>query len=111
MKVDAYILNNSVVGDSFFLAPVNPPRYESLSSGDFDSRPDVEDPIDLSNASPWSVNPRIANIETGQVLKSKLGVYLHWCLPKQFRLGIADADVNQSLDSTGPVQVSQKHLY
>ncbi|EWG54188.1 hypothetical protein FVEG_17276 [Fusarium verticillioides 7600] len=104
MKVDAYILNNSVVGDSFFLAPVHPPRYESLSSGDFHSRPDVEDPIDLSNASPWSVNPRIANIGTGQVLKSKLGVYLHWCLPKQFRLGTADADVNQSLDSTGPVQ-------
>ncbi|KAF5557001.1 hypothetical protein FNAPI_5578 [Fusarium napiforme] len=104
MKVDAYVLNNSVVGDSFFLAPVHPPRYESLSSGDFDSRPDVEDPIDLSNASPWSVNPRIADIETGQVLKSKLGVYLHWCLPKQFRLGTADADVNQSLDGTGPVQ-------
>ncbi|KAM0083817.1 hypothetical protein ACKRZS_004023 [Fusarium odoratissimum] len=104
MKVDAYILNTSVVGDSFFLAPVHPPRYESLSSGEFDSRPDVEDPIDLNNASPWSVNSRIANIETRQVLKSKLGIYLHWCLPKQFRLGTAHADGLQSLDSTKPVQ-------
>ncbi|KAF4443536.1 hypothetical protein FACUT_1273 [Fusarium acutatum] len=104
MKVDAYILNTSVVGDSFFLAPVHPPRYESLSPSQFDSRPDVEGPIDLSNVSPWSVNPRIANIETGQVLKSKLGIYLHWCLPKQFRLGIADVDGHQSLNSTGPVE-------
>ncbi|KAI1011925.1 hypothetical protein LB503_004828 [Fusarium chuoi] len=104
MKVDAYILNTSVVGDSFFLAPVDPPRYESLSSGQFDSRPDVEDPIDLSNVSPWRVNPRIADIETGQVLKSKLGVYLHWCLPKQFRLGTAHTDGPQSLNSTGPVE-------
>ncbi|KAF5658338.1 hypothetical protein FCIRC_12930 [Fusarium circinatum] len=104
MKVDAYILNTSVVGDSFFLAPVHPPRYETLSSGNFDSRPDVEDPIDLNNASPWNANPRIANIGTGQVLKSKLGIYLHWCLPKQFRLGTADANGYQGLDSTEPVQ-------
>ncbi|RKL51238.1 hypothetical protein BFJ72_g691 [Fusarium proliferatum] len=104
MKVHAYILNTSVVGDEFLLAPVHPPRYESLLPGEFDSRPDVEDPVELSNASPWSVNPRIADIETGQVLKSKLGVYLHWCLPKQFRVGTADTDGYQSLDSTGPVQ-------
>jgi hypothetical protein len=106
MKVDAYILNTSVVGDSFFLAPVHPPRYESLSSGEFDSRPDVEDPIDLNNASPWRINPRIADIGTGEVIKSKLGVYLHWCLPKTFRLGKADADSPQELEATGPVQVS-----
>ncbi|TVY75397.1 hypothetical protein Focb16_v005292 [Fusarium oxysporum f. sp. cubense] len=103
MKVDAYILNTSVVGDSFFLAPVHPPRYESLWSGEFDSRPDVEDPIDLNTASPWKMNPRIADLGTGEVTKSKLGVYLHWCLPKTFRLGKADADSPQELEAAGPV--------
>ncbi|KAI6753873.1 hypothetical protein HG530_013049 [Fusarium avenaceum] len=86
-KVDAYILNTSVVGDSFFLANVSQPSYENLSPNRFNLRHDVEEPVDVRNASPWQINPRIADVITGEVNKSRLGIYLHWCLPKTFRSG------------------------
>ncbi|KAF4944968.1 hypothetical protein FGADI_12312 [Fusarium gaditjirri] len=86
-KVEAYILNTSVVGDSFFLAPVGQPRYEKLSPSRFNLRHDVQEPVDVRNASPWQRNPRVADVVTQQVDKSRLGIYLHWCLPKVFRAG------------------------
>lgn len=87
IKVDAYILNTSVVGDTFFLANVSQPSYGNLSPNRFNLRHDVEEPVDVRNASPWQINPRIADVVTGEVNKSRLGIYLHWCLPKTFRSG------------------------
>ncbi|KAH6953576.1 hypothetical protein DER45DRAFT_635125 [Fusarium avenaceum] len=86
-KVDAYILNTSVVGDSFFLANVSQPSYENLLPNRFNLRHDIGESVDVQNASPWQINPRIADVVTGEVNKSKLGIYLHWCLPKTFRSG------------------------
>ncbi|KAK7419841.1 hypothetical protein QQZ08_010675 [Neonectria magnoliae] len=91
MKVDAYILNTSVVGDTFFLAPTSQPQYGSLLPGQFNLRHDVEAPLDVRNASPWQQNSRIADIASKQVRKSRLGIYLHWCVPKVFRAGRTDA--------------------
>ncbi|KAL5593871.1 hypothetical protein FOBRF1_012973 [Fusarium oxysporum] len=104
MKVDAYILNTSVVGQDFFLAPVTQPSYERLLPGQLNLRPDVTDHIDLRNASQWQVNQRIANLETGELDKRKLGIYVHWCLPKPFRVGKADADRSGDSVEAGSIE-------
>ncbi|EMT67783.1 hypothetical protein FOC4_g10005892 [Fusarium odoratissimum] len=106
MKVDAYILNTSVVGRDFFLAPVTQPSYEKLLPGQLNLRPDVTDHIDLRNASQWQVNQRIANLETGELDKRKIGIYVHWCLPKPFRVGKADADRSGDSVEAGSIEVS-----
>ncbi|KAI1112090.1 hypothetical protein F5Y14DRAFT_442836 [Nemania sp. NC0429] len=91
MKVDAYVLNPSVVAETYFVAPTTRPSYDSLLPGPCNLRHDVVPPVDVRNAFPWQHNSRIADLLSGQVIKSRLGVYLHWCVPKLFRSGKADA--------------------
>ncbi|RSL82214.1 hypothetical protein CEP51_005302 [Fusarium floridanum] len=98
MKVDAYVLNQYVVADTYFLVPSSKPEYGRLLPGRFNLRHDCIPCADLDNAYPWQQNSRIADVETGELLQSRLGVYLHWCVPKTLRSGQADAG--------GPQQVA-----
>ncbi|KAF5539409.1 hypothetical protein FMEXI_8898 [Fusarium mexicanum] len=95
MKLDAYILNTSVVADTYFLAPTNKPVYEGLLPGRFNLRHDVIPAVDLNTAYPSSQNSRISDLQSGEVIESRLGVYLHWCVPKPFRSGRAHAGGSQ----------------
>ncbi len=91
MKVDAYILNPSVIAETYFVAPNTRPSYDSLLPGPRNLRHDFVPPVDLRNAFPWQHNSRIADPLSRKVIESRLGIYLHWCVPKIFRTGKADA--------------------
>jgi hypothetical protein len=91
MKVDAFVLNPSVVAETYFVAPNTRPSYDSLLPGPRNLRHDIVPPVDVRNAFPWQHNSRIADPLSGEVLRPRLGIYLHWCIPKLFRSGTADA--------------------
>lgn len=114
MRVDAYILNTSVVADTYFLAPSEKPAYERLLPGCSYLRHDVIPSVGLETSSPWQQNSRIADVESGNVINSRLGIYLHWCVPKVFRSGEAHAgkpqqsttDLPTDGQTSGAVEVS-----
>ena len=103
MKVDAFVLNTSVISDQYFVAPFNRPNHQSLLPGRSNLRHDFVPPVDIRDAYPWQRNPRIANVVTGEVLRSRLGIYLHWCVPKVFRTGrAATAGPDDVPSNSGP---------
>lgn len=88
MKVDAFILNEAVISNTYFVAPSSRPDYSKLLSGPTRLDHDVVPDVDLRNAYPWQKNSRIADLASnGEVRPSRRGVYLHWVVPKPFRHG------------------------
>ena len=88
--LDAFVLNERLCGSerSSKIAPLNRPDYSGLGHGTF-LRADIFPKVDLHTASPATVNSRVSDLSTGQIRKDRLGIYLHWVLPKAFRSGIA----------------------
>ena len=95
MNLDAFILNTSVFGKTYFIAPLSRPDHSSFLPGIF-SKPDAIPMVDIDGAYPWSKNSRIADVtQKEQVRENRLGVYLHWCLPQAFRTSDASSEESQ----------------
>ncbi|KAI0126359.1 hypothetical protein BJ170DRAFT_403141 [Xylariales sp. AK1849] len=100
MFLDAFILNQHIFNDKHFIAPLNRPDHSTFLPGAF-SHPDAIPFVDIDGAHPWYKNSRIADV-TGTpksrdnydnlLREGRLGVYLHWTLPKEFRSSDASAD-------------------
>ncbi|KAK3899564.1 hypothetical protein C8A05DRAFT_18018, partial [Staphylotrichum tortipilum] len=108
MQLDAFVLNKEIFTDKYFVAPLNIPDHSAFLPGEF-SAPDVVPPIDLDSAWPWHRNSRIADVtktsagtdpEDERLRKDRLGVYLHWCLPRRFR-GAAPLTAGETTSPTG----------
>jgi hypothetical protein len=103
MFLDAFVLNQHIFNDSHFIAPLSRPDHSSFLPGAF-SKSDAIPFVDTDGAYPWHRNSRIADITRAPktrgkyddlLRKERLGVYLHWTLPKQFRSsGAAQEDGN-----------------
>jgi hypothetical protein len=108
MKLDAFVLNKQIFTDKYFVAPLNIPDHSAFLPGAF-SAPDVVPPIDIDSAHPWYQNSRIADVtktsagsdpEDERLRKDRLGVYLHWCLPRRFR-GSAPIQASETPRASG----------
>ncbi|KAJ4294659.1 hypothetical protein N0V88_004888 [Collariella sp. IMI 366227] len=99
IKLDAFVFNKSVCngnpGDETNppdakIAPITQPNYTFLRLDDSLIQNDILDHVDLHNAVPWNNNPRLVNLgQDGAVRSQRLGVYLHWIIPRFYRSGIA----------------------
>ncbi|RDL32366.1 uncharacterized protein BP5553_08822 [Venustampulla echinocandica] len=94
MKLDAFVFNQDVCdGDSLDskIAPITQPNYTFLRVGnqDYLLQNDLVDLVDLANATPYQRNARLMNLGSGEMRESRLGVYLHWILPRPYRTGAA----------------------
>lgn len=92
MKLDAFVFNQDVCdGDKLQakIAPITQPNYTFLRiQGDL-LQNDLLDAVDLANAAPHDRNARITDLGTGKIRKNRLGVYLHWAIPRPYRSGAA----------------------
>ncbi|KAK7420244.1 hypothetical protein QQX98_002899 [Neonectria punicea] len=98
LKLDCFVLNKHLFEDEAYqIAPLNIPDHSSFLPGEF-SGPDAIHDVDLHSTRPWSANSRIADVskllgsgDSGEqnLRTERLGVYLHWCLPRRFREGQA----------------------
>ncbi|KAM7195151.1 hypothetical protein V8F33_006825 [Rhypophila sp. PSN 637] len=128
MKLDAFILNKHIFTPNYFVAPLAIPDHSTFLPGVW-SAPDAVPQVDVDAAYPWWKNPRIADItqvadptapipltEGGSgvdegygadpcLKEGRLGVYLHWCLPKRFRAG-KDKTQDRSQSAEPDVKVS-----
>jgi hypothetical protein len=99
VKLDAFVFNESVCngnpGDATTppdakIAPITQPNYTFLRLDQSLLQNDILDHVDLHNAVPWNNNSRLVDLgEDGAVRSQRLGVYLHWIIPRFYRSGIA----------------------
>ncbi|KAE8356854.1 hypothetical protein BDV28DRAFT_41567 [Aspergillus coremiiformis] len=118
LKLDAFVLNPSACDGTDAtrakIAPLTQPNYSHLRLNESmvrkreklqedDCKPenismlqgDVLRPIELHAAAPAARNSRVTNvgaIGANRTRKERLGVYLHWMLPRVYRSGAAATD-------------------
>ncbi|KAF7563165.1 hypothetical protein G7046_g950 [Stylonectria norvegica] len=98
VKLDAFVLNKDS-GDGKLtgedgkthelakIAPITQPNYTFLRIQDFVLQNDVLDHVDIHNASPRELNSRLTDLGTGELRENRMGVYLHWMVPRPYRSG------------------------
>ncbi|KAK3336423.1 hypothetical protein B0T19DRAFT_38548 [Cercophora scortea] len=95
MKLDAFILNEAVSSGGEFeakIAPITQPNYTFLRPEEFYIQNDILNQIDIHAASPASKNSRVTDLRTGLPRANRLGVYLHWTLPRLYRTAAVSKD-------------------
>ncbi|KAM0188483.1 hypothetical protein ACHAPI_010590 [Fusarium lateritium] len=92
MKLNAFVFNQDVCDGGELdakIAPITQPNYTFLRPKDYLLQNDLLDAVDLANATPPNRNMRLMDLGTGKIRKERLGVYLHWILPRLYRSGSA----------------------
>ncbi|KAH0538453.1 hypothetical protein FGG08_004951 [Glutinoglossum americanum] len=103
LKLDAFVFNPAVCGETpdaqtletvlpdAKIAPITQPNYTFLRLKDFLVQNDIQEHIDLHNAAPAENNPRLRDLGKATTRINRLGVYLHWMIPRFYRSGVADS--------------------
>ncbi|KAJ9607111.1 hypothetical protein H2200_008183 [Cladophialophora chaetospira] len=110
IDLDAFVLNEAVCeGGKTRIAPITKPDYVSLRLENSAIQHDVLPKVDLHNTDKAINNPRISESFSGplkvldlknpnppetqlvRIKESRLGVYLHWSLPRGYRSGTSAA--------------------
>ncbi|MCJ1399330.1 hypothetical protein MMC11_002532 [Xylographa trunciseda] len=92
MKLDAFVLNYSVCdaeNKEARIAPITQHNYTFLRMDEHMAQSDLLPHVDLHYSTPPETNPRFTNLGTREPRVNRLGVYLHWVLPRVFRSGTA----------------------
>lgn len=100
IDLSAYVLTPSCASkDSRSrIAPVTQPNYVGLRLDEALMQHDLVDHIDFHLTTPAEFNPRMTDIGANppKLRKNRMGVYLHWSLPRCYRRGKATTqNVNQ----------------
>ncbi|OJJ42078.1 hypothetical protein ASPZODRAFT_20804 [Penicilliopsis zonata CBS 506.65] len=100
LQVDAFQLNESLINTGkAFIAPFSLPDYSSLEPG-ARLQHDAIPHLDLRAAVPSSINARLSDLDTGVARQDRLGVYLHWTIPKPFRAGVMATESAEAAHET-----------
>lgn len=76
------------------VAPITQPNYTFLRLDGGYLQPDVLPHVDLHAAADKTTNSRITNLASGDIISKRVGVYLHWILPRFYRSGVASTNVD-----------------
>lgn len=76
------------------IIPVTQPNYTFLRLDNFLLQSDVQNHADLHNTAPASLNMRMSDLSQSppKPLRRRYGVYLHWILPRYYRVGASSSD-------------------
>lgn len=110
MHLDAFALSPDCCTGLSNLAPYTQPNYTSLRLDTHLIQHDVLDHIDFHNTSEPSKNPRIADLggdPTSNLKRNRMGIHLHWSLPRFYRTALASgvkerSDPAKGIDKTNP---------
>jgi len=111
MKLDAFVLNPDVCNQEARIAPITQPNYTFLRIEDFVLQNDTLNHVDVHDAKPAKLNQRVTKVlgsdDPADLRKNRLGVYLHWILPRMYRVGAtatpdASSSTGDSTDSSEP---------
>ncbi|KAK6524175.1 hypothetical protein TWF694_005835 [Orbilia ellipsospora] len=104
MKLDAFVLNPDVCDQDARIAPITQPNYTFLRIENFVLQNDTLDHVDVHNAKPAKYNQRVTSVlgseDPANLRSNRLGVYVHWILPRLYRIG-ASATPESSSNQPG----------
>ncbi|THC90265.1 hypothetical protein EYZ11_010273 [Aspergillus tanneri] len=100
LKLDAFVLNEKLCekdekhpevdqAKEAKIAPITQPNYTFLQLDEQLLQHDILDHVDLHNAFPAKSNPRVYDLGKDKVRDKRMGVYLHWVMPRFYRTGSA----------------------
>jgi len=94
IHLDAFVLAPGSFKGKALISPISQPYHVSLRPESDFIRPDVLDHCDLHRVSPAIYNSRVANLGTSpaELNYHRLGVNLHWSLPRCYRRAESHAD-------------------
>src|SRR2546423_15676983 len=95
INLDAFVLCEKSCDGLSKIAPITQPNYVALRLDDNNLiQHDLLDPIDFHHVAPVQQNPRLTDIGSNPPVfrENRLGVHLHWSLPRCYRTARADAD-------------------
>jgi hypothetical protein len=104
MHLDAFALSPDCCDGESRIAPYTQPNYTALRLDSHLIQHDVLDHVDFHNTSPATKNPRLADLGVkppNNLKPNRMGVHLHWSLPRFYRSGTASTS-NNSNDSADP---------
>ncbi|KAH8901387.1 hypothetical protein GQ53DRAFT_851002 [Thozetella sp. PMI_491] len=97
INLDAFVLNEAVCDSGGSrIAPITMPNYVSLRLQNNLIQHDILPHVDLHNSQPSLANPRISKTFSNPtqfttIDRSRLGVYLHWTIPRAYRSAASQA--------------------
>ena len=116
INIDAFVLNTKVCDEgSTKIAPITQPDYRGLRLNSLEIQPDILPNVDLSRTQPSAVNSRVSVVEaqsstqldpttttqdtpiTSPTRDNRIGVYVHWSLPRLYRAATGGAAVTNDL--------------
>lgn len=110
MHLDAFALSPDCCDGLSKIAPYTQPNYTALRLDSHLIQHDVLDHVDFHTSSPATKNPRLADLTLSppnNLKHNRMGVHLHWSLPRLYRTAIASgrkqASQDSSKDPTQPV--------
>ncbi|KAI5783943.1 hypothetical protein DFH27DRAFT_615801 [Peziza echinospora] len=95
VKLDAFIFNAEICNGKekqAKIAPITQPNYTFLRLDASMAQSDIIDHTDIHNATPPTRNSRLYNIGSRKIRENRLGVYLHWMLPRPYRSSTTATD-------------------
>jgi hypothetical protein len=105
MKVDAFVLNAEIFKDNYYVTPLNRPDYSALKPGRTTLKHDFIPPVVLETVNSKEKHPRIVDPSGNKT--GRLGVYLHWVVPKVFRVGKATVPSEGQSVSSGSAEATK----
>lgn len=102
IDLTAFVLTPSCCDGLSKIAPITQPDYIGLRLDESLIQHDVLDHADFHLTSPASHNTRVTDIGTDppELRKNRLGVYLHWSLPRLYRAATQFADSSKHGQNT-----------
>ena len=94
VDVSAFALSPQCCYGLSRIAPITQPDYIGLRLDESLVQHDVLDQVDFHLTAPSTLNPRLTDLgsDPPQYRMNRLGVYLHWTLPRLYRAGSQYAD-------------------
>ncbi|KAK5217063.1 hypothetical protein LTR72_010059 [Exophiala xenobiotica] len=90
VRLDAFVLSPSVCElPNAVVAPITQPNYGFLRYDNNLIQHDVLNHHDVHAPVGAAYNSRVTDLGTGDLKPNRLGVYVHWVLPRVYRTGIA----------------------
>lgn len=124
MNVDAFVLNKPVCDTGLTrIAPITQPNYGGLRPDPAHIKADILPQVDVLHSQPASANSRISVIDSSNdppvdpaqppppeppLHENRIGVYLHWSLPRMYRAGVMGAEGTSHKNDNGNKTSSPK---
>lgn len=112
MKLDAFIFNGPVCdppSGGAKIAPITQPNYASLRLHDALIQDDILPKIDIHNSYSKATNSRYSYVPKLGTRTNRVGVYLHWMLPRLYRAGVAAAGGSDGTMDRNKEGLSEPH--